>query len=82
VVLLVYGDGSFGLHGMEFEASGPPGIPVIAVIGTTTPGGRRSAATRDQLYGEERAVATALDTHYEEGSSKRAAAPRHPGWRA
>jgi acetolactate synthase-1/2/3 large subunit len=32
-VILVYGDGSFGLHAMEFEAMARQGIKVVAVIG-------------------------------------------------
>jgi acetolactate synthase-1/2/3 large subunit len=32
-VILVYGDGSFGLHGLEFEAMARQGIKVVAVIG-------------------------------------------------
>ena len=32
-VVLVYGDGSFGLHGIEFEAMVRQDIPVVAVIG-------------------------------------------------
>ncbi len=32
-VILMYGDGSFGLHGLEFEAMARQGIKVVAVIG-------------------------------------------------
>src|SRR5262249_28674090 len=32
-VVLVYGDGSFGLHAMEFEAMARQRIPVVALIG-------------------------------------------------
>jgi len=31
--VLVYGDGSFGLHGIEFEAMARQNIPVVAIIG-------------------------------------------------
>ncbi len=64
-VVLVYGDGSFGLHGIEFEAMARQGIAVIAVIGNDA-GWTQIRRGQVELYGEERAVATALDyTHYE-----------------
>lgn len=64
-VVLVYGDGSFGLHGIEFEAMARQGIPVIAVIGNDA-GWTQIRRGQVELYGEERAVATALEyTRYE-----------------
>jgi acetolactate synthase-1/2/3 large subunit len=64
-VVLVYGDGSFGLHGIEFEAMARQGIAVIAVIGNDA-GWTQIRRGQVELYGEERAVATALEyTHYE-----------------
>jgi acetolactate synthase I/II/III large subunit len=64
-VVLVYGDGSFGLHGLEFEAMARQGIPVIAVIGNDA-GWTQIRRGQVELYGEERAIATALEyTHYE-----------------
>jgi len=64
-VVLVYGDGSFGLHGIEFEAMARQGIPVIAVIGNDA-GWTQIRRGQVELYGTERAVATALDyTRYE-----------------
>ncbi len=64
-VVLVYGDGSFGLHGLEFEAMVRQNIPVIAVIGNDAAWTQIRRGQID-LYGETRAVATALEyTHYE-----------------
>lgn len=64
-VVLVYGDGSFGLHGIEFEAMARQGIPVIALIGNDA-GWTQIRRGQVEMYGTERAVATALDyTRYE-----------------
>ncbi len=64
-VVIVYGDGSFGLHALEFEALVRQKLPVVAVIGNDA---AWTQIRRGQvmLYGAERAVATALDyTRYE-----------------
>jgi len=64
-VVLVYGDGSFGLHGLEFEAMARQDIPVIAVIGNDA-GWTQIRRGQVELYGKEREVATALDyTRYD-----------------
>jgi acetolactate synthase-1/2/3 large subunit len=64
-VVLVYGDGSFGLHGLEFEAMVRQNIPVVAVIGNDA-GWTQIRRGQVELYGASRAPATALDyTHYE-----------------
>lgn len=64
-VVLVYGDGSFGLHGLEFEAMVRQDIPVVAVIGNDA-GWTQIRRGQVELYGQERAVATALDyTRYD-----------------
>ncbi|MBX3218487.1 MAG: acetolactate synthase [Labilithrix sp.] len=64
-VVLVYGDGSFGLHGIEFEAMARQGIPVIALIGNDA-GWTQIRRGQVDIYGAEREVATALDyTRYE-----------------
>jgi acetolactate synthase-1/2/3 large subunit len=64
-VVLVYGDGSFGLHPLEFEAMARQEIPVIAVIGNDA-GWTQIRRGQVEMYGEARAVATALDyTRYE-----------------
>jgi acetolactate synthase-1/2/3 large subunit len=64
-VVIVYGDGSFGLHALEFEAMARQGIAVIAVIGNDA-GWTQIRRGQVEIYGEKRAVATALDyTRYE-----------------
>ncbi|GMV39399.1 MAG: acetolactate synthase [Myxococcales bacterium] len=64
-VVLMYGDGSFGLHAMEFEAMARQGIPVVAVIGNDAGWTQILRGQRD-IYGEARVVATRLDyTRYE-----------------
>lgn len=64
-VVIIYGDGSFGLHGLEFEAMVRQKINVVGVIGNDA-AWQQIRRGQVQLYGEERAVATALSfTHYE-----------------
>ncbi|APR84321.1 Acetolactate synthase large subunit protein [Minicystis rosea] len=64
-VVLVYGDGSFGLHGLEFEAMVRQNIPVVAVIGNDA-GWTQIRRGQVELYGPSRAPATALDyTRYD-----------------
>jgi acetolactate synthase-1/2/3 large subunit len=63
--VIMYGDGSFGLNAMEFEAMARQKIPVVAVIGNDA---AWTQIRRGQvaMYGAERAVATALEyTRYE-----------------
>lgn len=63
--VIMYGDGSFGLHGLEFEAMVRQKIPVIAVIGNDA-AWTQIRRGQVQLYGSDRAVATGLDfTRYE-----------------
>lgn len=58
-VILVSGDGTFGLNGFEFEAMARQGIHVTCVIGND---GAWTQIRRGQIemYGAERAVATGL----------------------
>ncbi len=64
-VVIVYGDGSFGLHAAEFEAMARQGINVIALIGNDA-GWTQIRRGQVEIYGEARAVATGLDyTRYE-----------------
>jgi thiamine pyrophosphate-dependent acetolactate synthase large subunit-like protein len=58
-VVLMYGDGSFGLHGLEFEAMVRQKIPVIAIIGNDA-AWTQIRRGQVELYGESRAVATGL----------------------
>ncbi|HVY46301.1 MAG TPA: thiamine pyrophosphate-dependent enzyme, partial [Minicystis sp.] len=64
-VVLVYGDGSFGFHALEFEAMARQGIPVVAIVGNDA---AWSQIRRGQveIYGPERAPATSLEyTRYD-----------------
>ena len=64
-VVLVYGDGSFGLHALEFEAMVRQNIPVVAVIGNDA-GWTQIRRGQVELYGPDRAPATSLDyTRYD-----------------
>lgn len=64
-VWIIYGDGSFGLHAMEFEAMVRQKIPVVAVIGNDA-AWTQIRRGQIQFFGEERAVATKLDyTRYD-----------------
>ena len=64
-VIIIYGDGSFGLHAMEFEACIRQKINVIGVIGNDA-GWTQIRRGQVQLYGAERSVATALSfTRYD-----------------
>lgn len=64
-VVIIYGDGSFGLHAMEFEAMVRQKIPVVGIVGNDA-AWQQIRRGQIQLYGRERAVATALDyTRYD-----------------
>jgi acetolactate synthase-1/2/3 large subunit len=64
-VVIVYGDGSFGLHALEFEACIRQKINIVGVIGNDA-AWMQIRRGQVQLYGEERSVATRLSfTHYE-----------------
>ncbi len=64
-VVIVYGDGAFGLHGLEFEAMVRQKINVVGVIGNDA-AWQQIRRGQVQLYGVERAVATGLSfAHYE-----------------
>ncbi|MBI4952711.1 MAG: acetolactate synthase [Myxococcales bacterium] len=58
-VVIVYGDGSFGLHGLEFEAMVRQNIPVVAVVGNDA-AWTQIRRGQVEIYGEARAPATSL----------------------
>ncbi len=58
-VILVYGDGSFGLHGLEFEAMARQRIKVVGVIGNDAGWTQILRGQRD-MFGEDRTPATKL----------------------
>jgi acetolactate synthase-1/2/3 large subunit len=64
-VFIIYGDGSFGLNGMEYEAAARQGIPFVGVMGND---GAWTQIRRgqQQLFGADRLPATGLDfTRYD-----------------
>jgi acetolactate synthase I/II/III large subunit len=64
-VVLVYGDGSFGFHALEFEAMVRQGIPVVSVIGNDA-AWTQIRRGQVEFYGEARSPATSLSfTRYE-----------------
>lgn len=65
-VFIVFGDGSFGFHALEFEAMVRQKIPVIALIGNDAAWTQIRRGQVD-IYGEARAVATGLNyTRYDQ----------------
>ena len=58
-VLIVYGDGSFGLNAMEYESAIRQGIPFVGVIGNDGAWGQIKVA-QEALYGEGNAPAANL----------------------
>jgi acetolactate synthase-1/2/3 large subunit len=58
-VILVYGDGSFGLHGLELEAMARQGIKVVCVIGNDAAWTQILRGQRD-FFGDARTPATKL----------------------
>ncbi len=64
-VIIVYGDGSFGLNGFEFEAMARQKIPVVGVIGNDA-AWQQIRRGQVQMYGPDRAIGCALDyTRYD-----------------
>ena len=59
-VVLVYGDGSVGFNGFEFEAMVRQNIPIVAVVGNDA-AWTQIRRGQVELYGPERAVATHLE---------------------
>ncbi len=64
-VVLIYGDGSVGFNGFEFEALARQGIKVTAIVGNDACWTQIHRG-QVQMFGEERSVATKLDyTRYD-----------------
>ena len=64
-VVLVYGDGSVGFNGFEFEAMVRQGIKVTAIVGNDACW-RQIYRGQVEMFGEQRAVATRLEyTRYD-----------------
>jgi acetolactate synthase-1/2/3 large subunit len=58
-VLIVYGDGSFGLNGFEYDTAVRFGLPIVGVVGNDAAWGQMMRP-QAMLYGRERLVATRL----------------------
>ena len=58
-VLIIYGDGSFGLNGFEFDTAVRFGLPIVGIVGNDAAWGQM-LRPQVSLYGEERVVATQL----------------------
>lgn len=58
-VMIVYGDGSFGLNGFEFDTAVRFNLPIVGVIGNDSAWGQM-LRPQVMMYGEERLVATEL----------------------
>ncbi|MEM7338237.1 MAG: thiamine pyrophosphate-binding protein [Actinomycetota bacterium] len=64
-VLIVYGDGSFGLNGFEFDTAVRFGLPIVGVVGNDAAWGQMMRP-QAMLYGSDRLVATELSyTRYD-----------------
>jgi acetolactate synthase I/II/III large subunit len=65
-VLVVYGDGSFGFNGMEFEAAARQGLPFVGIVGNDGAWGEMKAF-HERAFGPDGMVAQDLsqDTAYE-----------------
>ena len=58
-VLIIYGDGSFGLNGFEFDTAVRFGLPIVGVVGNDGAWGQMMRP-QAMLYGSDRLVATEL----------------------
>lgn len=64
-VLIIYGDGSFGLNGFEFDTAIRFGLPIVGIVGNDAAWGQM-IRPQSTLYGEDRIVATRLNmTRYD-----------------
>ena len=64
-VLIIYGDGSFGLNGFEFDTAVRFGLPIVGIVGNDAAWGQMMRP-QAMLYGSERLVATELaSTRYD-----------------
>jgi acetolactate synthase-1/2/3 large subunit len=64
-VLIVYGDGSFGLNGFEFDTAARFGLPIVGIVGNDAAWGQM-LRPQAVIYGDDRLVATELEyTRYD-----------------
>lgn len=65
-VLIINGDGSFGLNGFEFDTAVRFNLPIVSIVGNDA-GWGQIRGPQIQMVGEERAVATSLaHTRYDQ----------------
>lgn len=65
-VLIIYGDGSFGLNGFEFDTAVRFGLPIVGIVGNDAAWGQMMRP-QAMLYGSDRLVATELNyTRYDQ----------------
>ena len=58
-VMIVYGDGSFGLNGFEYDTAVRFGLPIVGIVGNDAAWGQMMRP-QSMIYGEDRLVATEL----------------------
>ena len=58
-VLIINGDGSFGLNGFEFDTAVRFGLPIVSIVGNDA-GWGQIRGPQKSMVGEERVVATSL----------------------
>lgn len=65
-VLIVYGDGSFGLNGFEYDTAVRFGLPIVGIVGNDAAWGQMMRP-QAMIYGQDRLVATELaSTRYDQ----------------
>jgi len=64
-VLIIYGDGAFGLNGFEYDTAVRFGLPIVGIVGVDAAWGQM-ARPQAEFYGSDRVVATKLNyTRYD-----------------
>ena len=64
-VMIIYGDGSFGLNGFEFDTAVRFGLPIVGIVGNDAAWGQMMRP-QAMIYGADRLVATELSyTRYD-----------------
>ncbi len=64
-VLIIYGDGAFGLNGFEFDTAVRFGLPIVGIVGNDAAWGQMMRP-QAMIYGQDRLVATELtSTRYD-----------------
>jgi acetolactate synthase-1/2/3 large subunit len=58
-VVIIYGDGSFGLNGFEFDTAVRFGLPIVGIVGNDAAWGQ-IMRPQGGLFGQERTIATEL----------------------